>query len=72
VPAFIQPEAFSSSMMKPMPSRRSARGKMRMSRAQLTWRTSGASLGVSKWMKSSRSTWTAMPLVAGHAFGLWA
>jgi hypothetical protein len=59
-------------MMKAMPSRRVSMGKMRMSSAQVTKRQMTCSLGVSKRMKRSWSTCTAMPLVAGHCRGLCA
>ena len=58
--------------MNPMPSRRFPIGKMRVSSAQVTNRHIRASLGVSNKMNRSESARTAMPLVGGHSFGLWA
>ena len=65
-----QPSAFSSPAMKRVPSRKLSRGKKRVSRETVKVRVRTASRSVSKWMKRSWSTWTAMPLEGGHSIGL--
>ncbi len=68
----LQPSAFNSCRMKAMPSQRLSIGKVRKSSAQVTTRHMACSLGVSNMMNLSWSACTAMPLVAGHCFGLCA